>query len=133
MSILRPIDADAVSDLASGNGHASGDEEEALDAYSRVVTGVAERLLGSVASLRVGRWQPGGRELQGSGSASVLTPDGFLVTSAHVVEGATRGRASLTDGRELRFEVVGRDPLSDLAVIRADAADLEPVSLGDAD
>jgi S1-C subfamily serine protease len=108
-------------------------EDEALDAYSRVVTGVAERLLGSVASLRVGRWQPGGRELQGSGSASVLTPDGFLVTSAHVVEGATRGRASLTDGRELRFEVVGRDPLSDLAVIRADAADLEPVSLGDAD
>ena len=62
-----------------------------------------------------------------------ITPDGFLVTSAHVVEGAGKGRASLTDGRELRFEVVGRDALSDLAVIRASGADLEPVSLGNAD
>jgi S1-C subfamily serine protease len=50
-----------------------------------------------------------------------------------VVEGSSRGRASLTDGRELPFEVVGRDPLSDLAVIRTSAADLEPVSLGNAD
>jgi S1-C subfamily serine protease len=108
-------------------------EEEALDAYSQVVTSVAERVLGSVASLRISRRVYGGRQAQGSGSAVAITPDGFLVTSAHVVEGVDRGRASMTDGRELRFEVVGRDPLSDLAVIRAGGADLEPVSLGNAD
>jgi len=108
-------------------------DAEALDAYSQVVTTVAERLLGSVASLRINRRLPGGRQAQGSGSAVAITPDGFLVTSAHVVEGAGKGRASLADGRELRFEVIGRDPLSDLAVIRTGGADLEPVSLGNAD
>jgi len=108
-------------------------EEEALDAYSQVVTSVAERVLGSVASLRISRRLYGGRQAQGSGSAVSITPDGFLVTSAHVVDGVDRGRASMADGRELRFEVVGRDPLSDLAVIRSGGADLEPVSLGNAD
>jgi S1-C subfamily serine protease len=108
-------------------------DEEALDAYSQVVTTVAELVLPSVASLRISRRLYGGRQAQGSGSAVAITPDGFLVTSAHVVEGVDRGRASMTDGRELRFEVVGRDPLSDLAVIRAGGADLEPVSLGNAD
>jgi S1-C subfamily serine protease len=108
-------------------------EEEALDAYSQVVTSVAERVLPSVASLRISRRLYGGRQAQGSGSAVAITPDGFLVTSAHVVEGVDRGRASMADGRELRFEVVGRDPLSDLAVIRSGGADLEPVSLGNAD
>jgi S1-C subfamily serine protease len=108
-------------------------EEEALDAYSQVVTSVAERVLGSVASLRISRRLSGGRQAQGSGSAVAITPDGFLVTSAHVVEGVDRGRASMADGRELRFEVVGRDALSDLAVIRSGGVDLEPVSLGNAD
>jgi S1-C subfamily serine protease len=108
-------------------------DDEALDAYSQVVAGVAERVIGSVASLRINRRLPGGRQTQGSGSAVAITPDGFLVTSAHVVEGVEKGRASLPDGRELRFEVVGRDALSDLAVIRASGADLEPVSLGNAD
>jgi len=108
-------------------------EEEALDAYSQVVTSVAGRVLGSVASLRISRRLYGGRQAQGSGSAVAITPDGFLVTSAHVVDGVDRGRATMADGRELRFEVVGRDPLSDLAVIRSGGADLEPVSLGNAD
>jgi S1-C subfamily serine protease len=108
-------------------------DDEALDAYSQVVSGVAERVIGSVASLRISRRLPGGRQAQGSGSAVAITPDGFLVTSAHVVEGVSKGRASMADGRELRFEVVGRDALSDLAVIRAGGADLEPVSLGNAD
>ena len=68
----------------------------------------------------------------GGGSAVVLAPDGYLVTSAHVVEGARGGGASFVDGREVRFRVVGADPLSDLAVLRADAADLAPAQLGDA-
>jgi S1-C subfamily serine protease len=105
---------------------------EALDAYSRVTTTVAERLIPSVASLRVsrrgGRW-PGA---EGGGSGVVITPDGFIVTSAHVVVGTDRGAASFVDGTEFRIEVVGTDPLSDLAVVRASAAALTPASLGDA-
>ena len=97
-------------------------EAEALDAYSRAVTAVAERLAPSVASLRVLRRTRGGRVPAGAGSAVVLTPDGFLLTSAHVVEGGDRrGRATFADGSEQRFEVVGRDPLSDLALLRAPA------------
>jgi serine protease Do len=70
----------------------------------------------------------------GGGSAVVLTPDGFLLTSAHVVSGpGSGGRASFVDGRELRFSVVGADPFSDLAVLRADAGDLVPAELGDAE
>jgi S1-C subfamily serine protease len=64
----------------------------------------------------------------------VITPDGFLVTSAHVVDGSTRGgRASFVDGRELPFTIVGSDPHSDLAVLRADADDLVAAELGDAE
>jgi S1-C subfamily serine protease len=135
VSSIQFVDAlltDPDRNQRTGNGDGPTDAE-ALDAYSQVVTSVAERLLASVASLRVTRAFPGGRTAQGSGSAVAITPDGFLVTSAHVVEGASRGRASLADGRELRFEVVGHDALSDLAVIRSGGADLEPVSLGNAD
>src|SRR5213593_4986680 len=109
-------------------------EDEPLDAYSKAVTTVAERLTPSVANLRVSRRVRGGRVLDGGGSAVVITPDGFTLTSAHVVartEG--RGRASLVDGRELDFEVVGSDPLSDLAVLRADGRDLVGAELGDAE
>ncbi len=109
-------------------------DEEALDAYSQAVTTVAERLSPSVANLRVSRRVRGGRVLDGGGSGVVITPDGFTLTSAHVVartEG--RGRASFVDGRELEFEVVGSDPLSDLAVLRVDGRDLVPAELGDAE
>jgi S1-C subfamily serine protease len=109
-------------------------EHAALDAYSRVVVDVAERVSASVANLRVTRRGRGGRVPAGAGSGVALTPDGFLLTSAHVVAGPGRaGRASFVDGRELRFEVVGADPLSDLAVLRADADDLRPAVLGDAE
>jgi serine protease Do len=109
-------------------------DDEALDAYSRAVTAVAERLSPSVANLRVSRRVRGGRKLDGGGSAVVITPDGFMLTSAHVVartEG--RGRASFVDGRELEFEVVGSDALSDLAVLRAEGRELVPAELGDAE
>src|SRR3954454_18346444 len=94
---------------------------EALDAYSRTVVAVAERLAPSVANLRVTRRTRRGRVPVGGGSAVVLTPDGFLLTSAHVVSGSgSGGGGSFVDGRELRFSVVGADPFSDLAVLRAD-------------
>ncbi|MDT4943020.1 MAG: hypothetical protein QOJ34_3109, partial [Pseudonocardiales bacterium] len=110
------------------------DEREALDAYSRTVTAVAERLGPSVANLRVTRRTRRGAVPSGGGSAVVLTPDGFMLTSAHVVAGpGSGGRASFVDGRELRFSVVGADPFSDLAVLRADSRDLVPAPLGDAE
>jgi S1-C subfamily serine protease len=106
---------------------------EALDAYSSVITTVARDLAPSVANLRVFRRVRGGRRGAGGGSAFVLAPDGYLITSAHVVEGASPdGVASFVDGREMRFEVVGADALSDLAVLRADGRDLVPAALGDA-
>jgi serine protease Do len=99
-----------------------------------VVVEVAERLAPSVANLRVTRRTRHGHVPSGAGSGVVLTPDGFLLTSAHVVAGpGRRGRAAFTDGRELRFEVVGSDPLSDLAVLRAEADDLAPAELGEAE
>jgi S1-C subfamily serine protease len=108
-------------------------EAEALDAYSRTVSGVAERLAPSVANLRLLRGTRRGRVPVGAGSAVVLTPDGFLLTSAHVVAGPSRsGRATFVDGREIGFSVVGADPLSDLGVLRADADDLIAAELGDA-
>jgi S1-C subfamily serine protease len=98
--------------------------DDALDAYSRAVTFVAERLSPSVANLRVRR---------GGGSGVVITADGFMLTSAHVVDRSRGGHASFADGSELAFEVVGRDPLSDLAVIRAAAGGLVHAELGDAE
>src|SRR6202158_1108248 len=103
-------------------------EREALDAYSTTVTSVAERVLPSVASLRVGRAGRGG-----AGSAVVITPDGFLVTSAHVVAQGGSASASFIDGTEYDVDVVGADPLSDLAVARARGATLEPLRIGNAD
>src|SRR5436305_4240893 len=100
----------------------------ALDAYSRVVAEVARTLAPSVANLRVRQ-----RRALGGGSAFVIAPDGYLVTSAHVVEGGATGRASFTAGRESRFSVVGADALSDLAVLRTADRDLRPAELGDAD
>jgi S1-C subfamily serine protease len=108
-------------------------EEEPLDAYSKAVTFVAERLSPSVANLRLSRRVRGGRVYQGGGSAVVITTDGFMLTSAHVVAaGDGGGKASFADGRELDFELVGSDPLSDLAVVRA-AGEVTPAELGDAE
>jgi S1-C subfamily serine protease len=112
----------------------SGPGDEALDAYSRTVSGVAALLSPSVVSLRVTRATRRGRLPSGAGSGVVLTHDGFILTSAHVVAGSSAGgRGSFTDGRELGFRVVGRDRLSDLAIVRAEDGGLHPAELGDAD
>ena len=111
----------------------AGAEQRALDAYSSVVTSVADLLIPSVASLKVMRAVRGGRRAEGAGSAVVVTPDGFLLTSAHVIGTASEGVAGFADGRQLDFEVVGRDELSDLAVIRVSGGNLPAAILGDAD
>jgi serine protease Do len=99
-------------------------DDEAFDAYSQAVMRVAERLSPSVASVRARR---------GGGSAVAITPDGFLLTSAHVVQRARQVRASFTDGRELMADIVGADPLSDLAVLRTTDDALHAATLGDAE
>ncbi|WP_197094156.1 S1C family serine protease [Nonomuraea sp. SBT364] len=95
-----------------------------MDAYSKIVTSVAAELLPKVAGLRAGR---------GSGSAVVFTADGFLLTNAHVVGRVRSGTVAFADGTSGGFTVVGRDPLSDLAVIRAEVPTPEPAVLGDSD
>ena len=103
-------------------------DDEALDAYSQTVIAVADRIVPSVASLRVAA-----RGREGAGSAVVLAADGYLLTSAHVVAGVERGTAIFADWHETPFELVGRDPLSDLAVLRARASGLPQVELGNAE
>ena len=104
-----------------------------LDAYSQIVSGVAEKLTPKVASLRVPRRGPGGSSGESLGSAVVFTGDGFLLTNAHVDGRAQGGTASFSDGSSAPFRVVGADPLSDLAVLRATGATPPLAELGEAD
>jgi serine protease Do len=121
-------------DLTFISSTGAHEEEDVLDAYSQAVIRVADHLSPSVANLRVSRRVRGGRRLAGGGSGVVVTPDGFMLTSAHVVAAADGGaRASFVDGSEVGVEVVGTDPLSDLAVLRAEGTDLVPATLGDAE
>jgi S1-C subfamily serine protease len=122
----------ATEDLATGSAaEPDVDDAEALDAYSVAVSTAAERLIPSVASLRVTR-QMGNWSAGGAGSAVAIEPVGHLVTSAHLVAGTERGIATFVDGAELDFAVVGRDPLSDLAVVRTTGGRPTPAPLGDA-
>jgi S1-C subfamily serine protease len=121
-AVVRGMDTSALP------GAEPNPELAALDAYSRVVTTVAATVLPSVAALAVRT-----RRGEGAGSGVVFTKDGFMLTSAHVVEGTNGGTATFSDGSEARFDVVGADPLSDLAVLRTLAASAPPVELGDAD
>ncbi|HEY7359919.1 MAG TPA: trypsin-like peptidase domain-containing protein [Streptosporangiaceae bacterium] len=112
-------------------------DQSPLDAYSQVVAGVAAHLTGKVASLRVPQSRSGGpgsrRGGESLGSGVVFTNDGFLLTNAHVVGKAQSGTASFADGTSAPFAVVGADPLSDLAVLRASGATPPPAELGEAD
>lgn len=107
-------------------------DNDALDAYSTVVSAVAESLTPRVAAIRVRR-RGRGRSSEAAGSAVVLTSEGHLVTNAHVVGSGDEGEASFSNGTTAHLEVVGRDPLSDLALVRADRAVPSPPEYGDAD
>ena len=103
------------------DGPTSGDRDP-LDAFSHAVVSVAERLRPAVVNLRVGR---------GGGSGVFFTPDGFLLTNHHVVRGHDTVRVRLCDGTELSGEVVGNDPWTDLAVVRAHGHTFPAAELGD--
>ena len=122
------IDAPAPGVLDCMDTEHPGLDAGALDAYSRVVTGVAAGLLPTVAALAVRT--PRG---SGAGSAVTFTDDGLLLTNAHVVTGATGGTAAFADGTETTFDVVGADALSDLAVVRVHQRGAPAAPLGDAD
>ena len=123
-----------MSDLATvGPVPPPAPEAAALDAYSTVVSTVAAEILPHVASLRVRSQRRQGWWAEGAGSAVVFTDDGYLLTNAHVVTGAGQGTAAFVDGTETRFDVVGTDQLSDLAVIRARGDAPPAATLGDAD
>jgi len=106
----------------------------AMDAYSRVVVDVAASVIPRVAALTVTVSDWGSRRQQGAGSAVLFTDDGLLLTNAHVVDGSDSGTAAFADGTETSIDVIGSDPLSDLAVVRArSSVPIQPAVLGDAD
>jgi S1-C subfamily serine protease len=136
--IVTMSEADKVIWLSAGAAPSSSaaahrpDDADALDAYSDVVTSVADHLLPRIVQLRVGKRARDGQP-DGTGSGVVFAPDGYILTSAHVVRSAGAGVAAFTDGSDVPFEVAGCDPLSDLAVLRVDAGRLAAADLGDAD
>jgi S1-C subfamily serine protease len=107
-------------------------EADALDAYSRIVVCVAETVTPAVAALTVDGLRSDGVGPVGQGSGVVFTKDGFALTNAHVVAQGDGGTAAFGDGSQGRFDIVGRDALSDLAVLRIRGATPPPVCIGDA-
>lgn len=116
------LDQSEPSDEAAGS-------EEALDAYSRAVIGAVEAVGPAVVSIYVGGAGEAARARGGAGSGVVVTPDGYILTNEHVVERVQDARVAFVDGRNVPAAVVGRDPSTDLAVLRAQAASLPYATL----
>lgn len=109
------------------------DDEQAVDAYSRIVIRVAASVTPHVAAIEMTSTGRRGQIRRGSGSAVVFTGDGYMLTNAHVVAGIRSGRAVFSDGKHTEVELVGADPLSDLAVVRGLRPGPPPALLGNAD
>jgi S1-C subfamily serine protease len=107
-------------------------DTDLLDAYSRAVISVVDAVGPAVVSISVGKEsRSSGPEMAGAGSGVVIAPDGYILTNDHVVHQAGRLLVTLTDGTNLGANLVGKDPATDLAVIRAGGSNLECATLGD--
>jgi len=127
--VLDDSSADAVYPPPRSPDHEP--DEELLDAYSRAVSGAVARVRPSVVHIGVERPARRGRAQSGSGSAFIITPDGYLITNSHVAAGAVALNATLPDGRIVAGELVGDDPDSDLALVKVGADNLAYARLGD--
>lgn len=129
-SIFRRLDHDAAKPSPSGkDGRAANAPNDGplLDAYSRAVVGAVEQVSPSVAHIHV-QGERRGRQAQGSGSGVVVSPDGLILTNSHVIDGATRIEAVLNGDRRFRLRLLGCDPDTDLAVLRAETSDTLPTA-----
>jgi S1-C subfamily serine protease len=119
----------------AGGAPATGDgDRDLLDAYSRAVVNVVDRVGPAVLSIQVTKAKAGRSPAgEGAGSGVIITPDGFILTNNHVVEGAKTLAGTLTDGNTYPVSVVGTDPATDLAVVRMDSGKLPFAELGDSD
>ncbi|MBI1923261.1 trypsin-like peptidase domain-containing protein [Candidatus Poribacteria bacterium] len=132
---LTLINGPAPGESAKGRCEVSAmdtSDVELLDAYSRAVTTVVDAVGPAVVSILVGKQSPRrGPEQSGAGSGVVIAPDGYILTNSHVVHSATRLSTIFTDGAVVTATLIGEDPATDLAVIRADASGLPYAALGD--
>lgn len=133
--LLRLLGAERVQPVENGQSVRAArpeNDEGLLDAYSRAVVGVVEKVGPAVVSIGVKKRTRSPRFGQeGAGSGVIIAPDGFVLTNSHVVEGAEEVEVSLTDGRTFSADIVGSDSATDLAVVRADAGSLPAAELGD--
>ncbi|WP_255768225.1 S1C family serine protease [Pseudarthrobacter sulfonivorans] len=109
------------------------DDGGALDSYSETVMRVAETVTPHVAAIEMTGKRRNGSFRLGAGSAVLFTEDGYLLTNSHVVAGTSQGHAAFADGSRTELELVGVDPLSDLAVVRGRAPKVAPAQFGDAE
>ncbi|MGH7351355.1 MAG: S1C family serine protease, partial [Candidatus Methylomirabilales bacterium] len=133
--LVKPLAGGPLEPQKNGQPHGlarSEQDEDLLDAYSRAVVGVAEKVGPAVVGIGIRKRAQGPRGRQeGAGSGVIIAPDGFILTNNHVVEGAQDVEVSLTDGRLFSAQIVGADPATDLAVVRAGATGLPTAELGD--